>query len=126
MEGLRSWRFVFDWAKPPLSLNYRMHHMVQAKIVKELRAEMQARARVIPALERCQVELIWYVTTRARRDDENPVPTLKALCDGLIDAEVVADDTHEFMVKLMPQITWVDKKNNTQHFELIVTELPAA
>lgn len=115
--------FRFEWAKPPLSLNYRMHRMAEAKVVKDLRAQMRARARNVPDMERCQVELIWYVTTRGRRDDENPVPTLKALCEGLVDAEVVPDDTHQYMVKLMPRIEWIDKKKDAAHMVLVLTEL---
>lgn len=98
--------FDFAWSKPPLSLNYRMHHMQAANITKDIRARMHALARVIPNLERCEVELTWFVKDRRKRDDENPVPTLKALCDGLVDAEVVPDDTSEFMVKRMPVIVY--------------------
>lgn len=103
---MSEWRFDFPWSKPPLSLNYRMHHMQAANLVKQIRSEMHARARVIPELSRCEVVLTWFVKDRRKRDDENPVPTLKALCDGLVDAEVVPDDTSEFMVKRMPVIVY--------------------
>ena len=121
-----SYEFVFDWPKPPLSLNYRMHHMQAAKLTKEIRGLMHARARHLPTMGRCQVELTWYVNTRTRRDDENPVPTLKALCDGLVDAEVVPDDTHEFMIKLMPRIAYRPKKDGPACMVLRVLELPPA
>lgn len=117
------WHFDFAWPKPPLSLNYRMHRMQEAKIVKELRAEMHARARVLPDMGRCEVTLTWFVKTRARRDDENPVPTLKALCDGIVDAEVVTDDTHEFMVKNMPVIVY--RKGQPASMRLTIKELEA-
>jgi len=116
--------FRFDWTTPPLSLNKRMHRMQEAGIVKELRTLMHAKARNIPDLERCQVELVWYVNDRRRRDDENPVTTLKALCDGLVDAEVVPDDTNQYMVKLMPRIVWIDKKQDVAHMELTIKEIP--
>lgn len=103
---MSEWVFDFAWSKPPLSLNYRMHHMQAANLVKRVRSEMHAKARVIPELERCEVVLTWFVKDRRKRDDENPVPTLKALCDGLVDAEVVPDDTAEFMVKSMPVIVY--------------------
>ena len=117
------WHFDFEWPKPPLSLNYRMHRMQEAKIVKELRSEMHARARVLPDMGRCEVTLTWFVKTRARRDDENPVPTLKALCDGIVDAEVVTDDTHEFMVKNMPVIVY--RKGQPASMRLTIKELEA-
>jgi len=116
--------FRFDWTKAPLSLNYRMHRMVEAKIVKDVRAQMHAQARIIPPIERCEVRLVWFVNDRRRRDDENPVATLKALCDGLVDAEVVEDDTRQFMVKHMPEIRFVPKKEDVAHFEFTVTEIP--
>lgn len=118
--------FTFDWAKPPLSLNYRMHHMQAANLTKELRTLMHAKARHLPEMRRCMVELTWYVNTRTRRDDENPVSTLKALCDGLVDAEVVPDDTAEFMVKLMPRIEYRPKSEGAACMVLRVLEIPPA
>ena len=49
--------------------------------------------------------------------------TLKALCDGLVDAEVVSDDTAEFMLKHMPRIVYVHKNTDTAHFDFTVTEI---
>lgn len=120
------WEFVFPWTKPPLSLNYRLHRMQEAGIVKDLRGLMHAKARHLPDMSRCIVELEWYVNTRTRRDDENPVSTLKALCDGLVDAEVVPDDTAEFMVKLMPRITYRKKQEGLACIVFRVAELPPA
>lgn len=115
--------FEFPWTKPPLSLNYRMHRMQAANLTKEIRGLMHAKARHLPEMERCRVELVWYVNTRTRRDDENPVPTLKALCDGLVDAEVVPDDTHEYMVKAMPRIVYRPKKEGPACMVLRVEEI---
>ncbi|MCW4458162.1 MULTISPECIES: hypothetical protein [Microbacteriaceae] len=119
--GLFETTFTFDWVKPPLSLNYRLHRMAEAKIVKDLRSLMHAKARHVPELERIEVRLVWFVKDRRRRDDENPVATLKALCDGLVDAEVVPDDTREFMVKHMPEIRY--EKGCVPHFEFTLKEL---
>lgn len=115
--------FTFDWPTAPLSMNDRLHHLAKAKVTKELRALMRAAARHMPDLGRCEVRLVWFVNTRRRRDDENIVATLKPLCDGLVDAEVVEDDTREFMLKHMPEIRYV--KGCTPHFEFTVAELPA-
>lgn len=116
-----TWRF--EWKKPPLSLNDRMHHMAKAKITAAIRADMHARARTVPEMERCEVFLVWFVTDKRRRDDENPVPTLKALCDGLIDAEVVEDDTSVYMIKRMPSIVYIPKSQDVAHFEFTLREL---
>ncbi len=119
--GPFSTTFTFPWAKAPLSMNDRMHHIVKAKKVAELRALMHSMARHVPEVDRIEVRLVQYVNTRRRRDDENLVATLKPLCDGLVDAEIVPDDTREFMVKHMPEIRY--EKGCTPHFELTVTEL---
>lgn len=116
-----TWRF--DWPKAPLSLNYRLHRMVEAKIVKELRSTMHALARTVPEMERCEVRLVWYVNDKRRRDNENPVSTLKALCDGIVDAEIVQDDTASFMVKHMPEIRYVPRTVDVAHFEFTIREL---
>ena len=115
--------FTFPWTKAPLSLNYRMHKMQEAKIIKELRSLMHAEARRIPDLGKCRVELVWWVNTHHRRDEENVVPVLKALCDGLVDAEVVEDDVPRFMVKMMPAIVFVSKKERLACFTFTVTQV---
>lgn len=115
--------FRFEWTKAPLSLNYRLHRMAEAKIVKELRSNMHARARHIPEMGRCEVWLTWWVATNRRRDEENIVPVLKALCDGLIDAEIVPDDTPLYMVKHMPRILVMPNKRDLPHFTLTITEI---
>ena len=115
--------FTFPWTKAPLSLNYRMHRMAEAKVVKELRSLMHAEARRIPDLGKCKVELVWWVNTHTRRDEENIVPVLKALCDGLVDAEVVEDDTPRYMTKMMPAIIYVPKAERLSCFQLTVSEV---
>lgn len=117
--------FRFDWTKAPLSMNYRLHRMAEAKIVKEIRSTMHARARHIPEMEKCRVELVWYVNTKTRRDEENIVPILKALCDGLVDAEVVEDDVPKYMKKMMPRIVYIPKAVDVAHFEFSVYEVAA-
>ena len=118
--------FTFAWEKAPLSMNYRMHRMQAANITKEIRSLMHSLARNIPDLGRCRVDLVWWVNTKHRRDEENVVPVLKALCDGLVDAEVVEDDTREFMVKMMPEIRFIPKRQKLACFEFTITEIGAA
>lgn len=123
--GPFSTTFRFDWTKAPLSLNYRLHKMQEAAIVKRIRGEMAARGRALPAMGRCDVVLTWVVNDRRKRDEENVVPVLKALCDGIVDAGVVPDDTPAFMAKHMPVIRFTPKRDDIAHFELTVSEVAA-
>jgi len=113
--------FVFDWTKAPLSLNHRTHRQVERKVIREIRQEMAARAAHLPAVGRVDVALVWVVADARRRDEENVVATLKPLCDGLVDAGLVPDDTPEFMVKRMPEIRL--QRGVVPHFELHVREV---
>lgn len=117
--------FRFDWTKAPLSLNYRLHKMQEAAIIKRIRGEMATRGRALPAMGRCDVVLTWVVNDRRKRDEENVVPVLKALCDGLVDAGVVPDDTPAFMAKHMPVIRFTPKRDDLAHFEFAVSEVAA-
>ena len=119
-----SYTLTFEYTSPPLSLNDRMHHMQRAKRTNQIRKDTaRLGAGIIPRLRRCEVTLIWYVTDRKKRDAENPVPTLKAMCDALVDPlGVVPDDTPEYMVKHMPVIEWTP--NGPAHMVLVVDPLP--
>jgi crossover junction endodeoxyribonuclease RusA len=114
------WVLVLPYETPPLTANQRMQHFARARHVKTLRgtAGMLARAAHIPELGRCRVSLTWFVNTRHRRDADNVVPTLKAACDGLVDAGVVPDDTPDLMAKVMPVITY--RPGVRQSLELLV------
>jgi hypothetical protein len=102
----RTWEIRLPWDKPPLSLNYRMHRMAEVKVVRDVRQTARDLAEFvgIPPLERIVVTLHWYPGPIRNRDDENPIPTLKALCDGLVDAGVTVDDTARYQLKRMPVI----------------------
>lgn len=122
-----TWALTFDYPKPPLSLNYRMHRMQEAALTRQVRAatRLKAQSAAIPALGRCEVSLIWFVATKHRRDDENPVLTMKAMCDGLVDAGIVRDDTREYMVKHMPEIVYMGPgiKKDAQYMQLAIEAL---
>ena len=115
------WRLQFPYTSPPLTANQRMHWARKAKITARLRAEACARAVLagIPALDYCEVQLTWYVRDKRRRDVDNVVPTLKAICDGLVDAHLVNDDTPNLMHKFMPTI--VHTPGAVPYLELTIT-----
>jgi crossover junction endodeoxyribonuclease RusA len=96
----------FDYPRAPLTANQRYHWRKKAKIVAEVRLATRMLARRLPELGKCRVTLTWVVNTKTRRDADNIVPTLKAMCDGLVDAGVVTDDTPDLMDKLMPVIEY--------------------
>ena len=113
--------FIIPWTKPPLTLNQRLHWAEKARLTREVRSLATQLARDIPFMEAVSVELVWVVNNRRRRDADNAVLTLKALCDGLVDADVVADDTPDMMHKHMPVIRY--EPGSTAHFELRITEI---
>lgn len=83
----------------PLSLNARTHWAVKAKLNAQWRAFAKLSAMRWPALPACDVTLTQYVHDKRRRDEDNIFGLLKPLCDGLVDAGVVEDDTANFMGK---------------------------
>lgn len=96
----------FPWAKPPLSMNDRPRHWaarnddVQAvRQAAKLACKSKLNRGDLTPGEPVEVTLIWYVTTNHRRDIDNPVATLKPICDGLVDAGLVPDDTPEWIYK---------------------------
>ena len=102
------------WTTPPLSANDRRHWRAQAARVAEVRAFVReavawANTDKWPSGgDHVVVTLTYYPRDRRRRDADNLVPTLKACCDGLVDAGVAADDTPDLMTKHMPVIAEPD------------------
>ncbi|WJJ10799.1 hypothetical protein P9990_19800 [Prescottella equi] len=95
------------WTKPPLSMNDRMHWAQKAKLTKRIRstARTLAAAKRLPAgLDHVSVALVYRPRDRRRRDTDNLMPVLKALCDGLVDHGLVTDDTPQWMTKHMPRL----------------------
>jgi len=110
-----------DWTSPPLTENDRHNRWERARRVKDTRLVTALWGRRIRGAERVEVTLVWVVADARKRDEDNVVPTLKALCDGLVDAGVVADDTPRYMVKNMPRI--VLERGVRPHMELHVRVL---
>lgn len=116
-------RLRFGYTRPPISANDTLHWRTRAKLVKDIRQATSYLARRIPHLGRCEVTLTWFVTDRRRRDADNVVPTLKAMCDELVAQGVVHDDTPQFMVKHMPIIEYIDKDTDSAHMVLTVAPI---
>lgn len=100
---------TFDWPRPPLNANQRLHWAQKAKLTKRVRAATCWYA-LAKKLDKTRpsiiVQLTWVVTDKRRRDSDNIYPTFKAMCDGLVDAGIVPDDTPEYMDKRAPTIRY--------------------
>ena len=97
----------FGFTKPLLTSNMRFRHWSQqADITRRIRYEAAVRVRALRLAPQrhVRVELHYQPRDRRRRDADNLAPTLKAMCDGVVDAGLVPDDTPNFMTKVMPII----------------------
>ncbi|MCT1363337.1 hypothetical protein [Microbacterium sp. p3-SID131] len=97
---------TFDWPRPPLNANQRLHWAQKAKLTRQIRewTDALAGANDIAPKTHVTVQLTWVVTDKRRRDSDNIYPTFKAMCDGLVDAGIVPDDTPQYMDKRAPLI----------------------
>lgn len=118
----RVWAIRLPYVKPPLSLNARQHWAARARETRRVRSDVRllVRAARVPALARVRVQLEYTPRDARRRDTDNLVATLKAVCDGVVDAGVVPDDTPEFMGKPEPLITVPDRRD--PHLRLLLVE----
>jgi crossover junction endodeoxyribonuclease RusA len=101
------------WTKPPASANDRDHWRVKARKVADIR---QTVARLVHLTEftrtpapyaatHIRVGLHYWPRDRRHRDPDNlVVPFFKACVDGLVDADVVADDTPQYVTREFPVI----------------------
>lgn len=110
---------TFDWARPPLNANQRLHWAAKAKLTRQIRDTTALLARKMTPAKHITVQLVWVVTDKRRRDSDNTYPTFKAMCDGIVDAGVVTDDTPQYMTKLGPTIR--HEPGGTARLELEVT-----
>lgn len=92
-----TWTIRLPYARPPITLNDRMHWATKAGFTREIRSlvALKCRQQRVPSLGKAHVELHWVPRDRRKRDSDNPYPTLKAAIDGLRDAEIVPDDDSE-------------------------------
>ena len=89
-------------AKPAQNLvinsNDRFHYQAEGRMVKKLR--LIARAEAGLNIKPGKVLVTVYAPTRRRLDPPNLYPTVKAIIDGLTDANLWPDDNHE-VIKMM-------------------------
>jgi hypothetical protein len=125
-----TWTLELPYPRPPkgLSANDRAHWAVKSKATATVREQVMRLAQQagVPTMQRCQVEVIWCVADKRRRDADNAAPFAKCVFDGLgadkaVSARIVPDDDPDHMVKLMPRIEY--RQGCTPHFEVVITDL---
>lgn len=128
---MTTWTLTLPWRDMPLSLNdrggWQRTHSIGTQ-VKDRTRKLAADAK-IPRLMHATVTLVWIVPDKRIRDEENPVPTLKAACDGLKDEVrrgirllgIVPDDNPAWMTKRMPIIEY---RRGQRAIKLIVEGKP--
>lgn len=125
---MNPYELELPWTAPPLSLNHRRHWRANHRVVQQVRqaACVLAKQAHLGPCERVEVTLHYRPRDCRVRDSENPTPTLKACCDGLVDAGIVPDDNPTYMVKNMPVIHESSSTSGLKpRLWLIVTPLPA-
>jgi hypothetical protein len=120
------WIFHLPYEKNPIPANKasgRSHWAHTARAVAGVRetAFLLARANLTPQ-PRIKVRLDWEVTTRRTRDEDNLVPCMKALVDGIRSAGIIPDDDRRYCTRLMPEIHFAppDPKRPLAHMLLWV------
>ena len=91
---------------PYPSLNTRRSKLYDGGSIKAWReaSGWAAREAKVPKLDCPTVQLHFYPGDNRRRDRINLALVHKAVVDGLVDAGVLADDSPEHVVELMPAI----------------------
>lgn len=92
---MTTYELVLPYARPPLNLNQRLHHMAKYRLNEQIKDDVHklALAARLPKLVAfVTVELLWCPPDNRTRDTDNPTPTLKSAIDGLKRYGLVADD----------------------------------
>lgn len=117
---LVGWALHLPWEKNPIPANKpsgKSHWSYIAKATAPVRQTgfTLARAARIGAQPRIRVRLDWEVTDRRVRDEDNLVPTMKALVDGIRTAGIVPDDHRRYVLRDMPTIRYAPKSPARPH-----------
>ena len=112
---------VLPWKAPVLNLNRKSHWAVKTRDTRTVREVTAVLCRDIDKANKIRVRLVYVPKDNRRRDADNLVAMLKPICDGIVDAGIVPDDTPQFMEKLMPEVARADPKQ--PRFELYVESI---
>ncbi|ALJ22076.1 hypothetical protein AOA12_20155 [Microbacterium sp. No. 7] len=124
------WTIVLPYPRPPdgLSANSRTHWRVKARATAEVRNLVVAltRSHRVPKMQRCEVQIVWVVTDRRKRDTDGPDPFCKAIYDAIgsdrgISAHIVPDDSPEWMSK--PRLRIEYRPGEKARFEVTIRDI---
>ena len=100
MTDRQEWS-LFDPTRPwTANTERRWHHMERARQVRDARTRFYwlAKAAQVPRLDRITITATPHSRDRRWRPDVAACyPTVKAAIDGLVDAQVIPDDTDQYL-----------------------------
>lgn len=100
-------RIDLPWTTPPVTLNQRGGPHVRARRMAAAKTEAGWAIRIArpaPADGPVALTLHWRPAIRRRRDVDNPMPTLKAVADALVELGVLADDDSDHVPQMACRI----------------------
>jgi len=106
MTETTTYRLDLPWPRPPLNHNQRMHRMVEARVVAEVRRDVGwiAKAAKIPACDHITVQFHYAPGRRGKLDPMNLTATSKPAIDGIVDAGIVVDDDSTHVHEVTPAV----------------------
>lgn len=111
---LIGWAFHLPWEKNPIPANKPSGKSHWASIyratapVRQMGLTLTRAAKIRPQ-PRIRVRLDWEVVDRRTRDEDNLVPCMKALVDGIKEAGVIPDDHRTYCLRDMPEIHYAPR-----------------
>ena len=101
MSEARKLELSFAWPPKEVFPNARPHYQAKARAVKQYRwdCKMDARHQHRPQTLASPVKatVTFVVPDRRKRDTANMMDALKAMWDGIVDAKLLVDDSHEHL-----------------------------
>lgn len=111
---LVGWAFHLPYETNPVPANKpsgKGHWAHTARAVRPVRDTgfVLARSAHIGAQPRIRVRLDWEVVDHRTRDEDNLMPCMKALVDGIRTAGVIPDDNRRYCLRDMPEIRYAPR-----------------
>ena len=108
-----------------LSANDRPHWAEKARRTKWIRAAAYIAARGRPPIPTpTLVKLVIHRPKGGRlRDPDNAQPTWKACIDGIVDAKLLPDDSHEHVLGPVARLASHNRQDDKYLFEFVFTPL---
>lgn len=130
--ALVGWAFHLPWETNPIPANKASGKSHWARVyratwpVRQIGQTLATAAR-IGRQPRIRVRLDWEVVDNRRRDEDNLVPCMKALVDGITAAGVIPDDHRVYCLRDMPEIHFAPKspKRPSAYMRLWIFREPA-